>query len=150
MNTLPRNNPLDTLFDIESQDDADITEYDQITEGEVQALASPGPIEKDDEDREIDSKIDAVYDAALETFQNQMAYTEIIEPRYAARNAEVAASYLNIALSAASQRAKVKGDRKRAGAFIPQGGGKTTNNIVVATRDEIMRMIAVDAETKEV
>jgi hypothetical protein len=150
MAILPRNNPLDTLFDIEQEEEqSDIIEYDQVTEGELQALAAPGATEKDEEDKEIDVKIDNVYTAAMETFQNQMAYTEIIEPRYAARNAEVAASYLNIALNAATQRARVKGDRKRIGTFIPQGG-RVTNNTIVATRDEIMRMITVDADTKEV
>lgn len=143
-------NPLDNLFDVDPAGPNEMAEYEQITEGEIAELAAPAAApEKDAEDTEVDKKIDAVYDAALETFQNQMAYTEIIEPRYAARNAEVAASYLNIALQAAATRARVKGDRKRNGTFIPQGG-RVTNNTIVATRDEIMRMIAVDAEHKEV
>jgi hypothetical protein len=90
-----------------------------------------------------------VYDAALETFQNQMAYTEIVEPRFAARNAEVAASYLNIALNAAATRARVKGDRARTKTFVPYANGRNANGTVVASREDIMRMIAVDAETKE-
>lgn len=144
-------NPLDTLFDIDPDDgNSDIVAYEQITEGEVQALAAPGAVpEKDDEDTEIDKRIDEVYNLAIETFQNQNAMIEILEPRYAARNAEVAASYLNIALNAATQRARVKGDRKRIGTFIPQGG-RVTNNTIVATRDEIMRMITVDGDVKEV
>jgi hypothetical protein len=145
-------NPLDNLFDVDPAGPNEMVEYEQITEGEIAEMAAPtdkAP-EKDAEDAEVDKKIDAVYDAALETFQNQMAYTEIIEPRYAARNAEVAASYLNIALQAAATRARVKGDRKRQAGFIPGMGGKVTNNTIVATRDEIMRMIAVDAEHKEV
>jgi hypothetical protein len=145
-------NPLDNLFDVDPAGPNEMTEYEQITEGEIAELAAPATgtaPEKDAEDVEVDKKIDAVYDAALETFQNQMAYTEIIEPRYAARNAEVAASYLNIALQAAATRARVKGDRKRVGTFIPNGG-RVTNNTIVATRDEIMRMIAIDAEHKEV
>lgn len=142
-------NPLDTLFDIESED-REVVEYEQATEGEIAALASPaGTPEKDAEDVEVDRKIDEVYAQALGTFQNQMAYTEIIEPRYAARNAEVAATYLNIALNAATARAKIKGDRKRIGVFIPNGN-KVTNNTIVATREEIMRMISVDADTKEI
>jgi hypothetical protein len=144
------NNPLDELFDVEGSDRNEMVEYDQVSEQEVAAMAAPVDTPKDAEDIEVDRKIDAVYDAALETFQNQMAYTEIIEPRYAARNAEVAASYLNIALQAAATRARVKGDRKRAGQFIPGMGGKVTNNTIVATREEIMRMISVDADTKEV
>lgn len=143
-------NPLDNLFDVDPAGPNEMVEYDQVSEGELAEMKAPETAPKDEEDTEVDRKIDAVYDAALETFQNQMAYTEIIEPRYAARNAEVAASYLNIALQAAATRARVKGDRKRQAGFIPGMGGKVTNNTIVATRDEIMRMIAVDAEHKEV
>jgi hypothetical protein len=142
-------NPLDTLFDVDGTD-REVIEYEQATEGEIAALASPaGTPDKDAEDVEVDRKIDEVFTAAMATFNGQMAYTEIIEPRYAARNAEVAASYLNIALNAAQARARVKGDRKRIGVFIPNGG-KVTNNTIVATREEIMRMISVDADTKAV
>lgn len=140
--------PLDTLFDVDPAD-SEVIEYEQATEGEIAALAAPTTAEKDAEDTEVDRKIDEVYTAAMGTFNNQMAYTEIIEPRYAARNAEVAASYLNIALNAAQARARVKGDRRRIGVFIPNGG-KVTNNTIVATREEIMRMISVDADTKSV
>lgn len=140
-------NPLDELF--ETAQEVQEVQYDQSTEGELASLQSdvPSP-DKDEEDIEIDGKIDAVYDAALETFQNQMAYTEIVEPRYAARNAEVAASYLNIALNAASVRAKVKGERKRTATFVPFTG-KNASGTVVASREDIMRMISVDGETKE-
>lgn len=142
-------NPLDTLFDVDPEE-REMVEYNQASEGEIAALASPaGTPEKDAEDIETDRKIDEVYDQALGTFQNQMAYTEIIEPRYAARNAEVAATYLNIALSAATAKAKIKGDRKRIGVFIPNGN-KVTNNTIVATREEIMRMISIDADTKSI
>jgi hypothetical protein len=141
-------NPLDELF--ETEQPTEIVEYEQATEGELAALQAEAPApEIDEEDIEINKKIDAVYDAAIDTFQNQMAYTEIVEPRYAARNAEVAANYLNIALNAAATRAKVKSDRKKTAAFVPYAG-KTQNNVVVASREDIMRMIAVDGEFKKV
>jgi hypothetical protein len=152
---LPTKNPLDDLFNIDDEmtSGVEIDEYQQITESEVTALAAPtqpAADVKDEDDIANDKKFDEVYDAAFGTFQNQMAYTEIVEPRYAARNAEVAASYLNIALQAAATKARVKADRKRATAFIPHGNGKTVNNTIVATREEILRMISVDADTKEV
>lgn len=138
-------NPLDELFQTE-QPVGEIAEYKQVTEGELAAL-QPAP-EKDDEDVEIDRKIDEVYTNAIDTFQQQMQYAEIVEPRYAARNAEVAANYLNIALNAAGMRAKVKGERKKAGTFAPYAG-RNPNGAVVASLDDIMKMIAVDAETKD-
>jgi hypothetical protein len=144
-------NPLDELFNIDPSD-REVVEYGETTEGAIATAQSnvPAVVEKDAEDIETDRKIDEVYDQALGTFQNQMAYAEIIEPRYAARNAEVAASYLNIALQAAGMKAKVKSDRKRSASFIPGAGNKITNNTLVCTREEIMRLISVDAETKEV
>ena len=143
MNTMT--DPLDAMFDIDPGGRDEMVEYDQAALPVPVAAETP----KDEEDTEVDRKIDAVYDAAIETFQNQMEYTQMIEPRYAARNAEVAATYLNIALQAAATRARVKGDRKRTGQFIPGMGNKVTNNTIVATREEILRMISVDAETKE-
>lgn len=141
--------PLDELFDTEQEQEQQIQTYEQITEGELAAMEEqPEPEVKDDEDIEIDGKIDAIYDAAIETFHAQTEYTQIIEPRYAARNAEVAASYLTIALNAAATRAKVKGERKRQAAFVPFAN-KSQNNVVVASREEIMRMISVDADVKE-
>jgi hypothetical protein len=141
-------NPLDELFDVDGAN-REVTQYDEINEDQLPAVPAQAEQPKDAEDVEVDRKIDEVYEHALTTFQNQMAYTEIVEPRYAARNAEVAATYLNIALNAAATRARVKGDRKRALQFIPGMGGKVTNNTIVATREEILRMITVDAETKE-
>lgn len=143
-------NPLDELFNTPPTPTHELQEYDQITEGELAEMQSEkaGP-EVDEEDTAIDRKIDDVYDAAIGAFRQQTEYTEIIEPRYAARNAEVAANYLNIALNAAATRARVKGDRKRNAAFVPYANGQKQNNVVVASREEIMKMISVDAELVE-
>lgn len=148
----PMLNPLDQLFNTdphaEDEDDTQLQEYDQVTEGELAEMVAPPEPEVDEDDKVIDGRLDDIYHAALETFQQQTEYTQIIEPRYAARNAEVAANYLTIALNAVATRAKVKGDRKRNAAFVPFTG-RNTNNVVVASRDEIMRMISIDAEVKE-
>lgn len=130
----------------EEQDDYEMVE----TQAQVVAPTEPIPDVKDEEDIENDKRIDTVYDAAMTTFQNQMAYTEIIEPRYAARNAEVAHQFLTTALAAAGMKAKVKADRKRTNAaFIPYAN-KTTNNVIVADRNELLRMMAIDGEVTEI
>jgi hypothetical protein len=141
--------PLEEILGIESGSTLDIESEYAVAPAPAQAL--PAVVEKDEEDVEVDKKIDTVYDAALAAFKNQTEYTEIIEPRYAARNAEVAANYLNIALNAAATRARVKTERKRANTFVPfnNGGGKTTNNLIVADRNEILRMIQVDDRKEE-
>jgi hypothetical protein len=142
-------NPLDDLFNTLPMDMEEDGEYIPTTEGTLATLGDEqAPPEKDAEDIEIDEKIDTVYTAAIDAFNNQTAYMEVIEPRYAARNAEVAANYLNIALNAASVRAKVKGDRKKTAQFVPFTNNKT-NGAVVASREDIMKMLAVDAEMRK-
>lgn len=149
--------PLDEVFNMDS-DDFDIEkEYSMVEEpkpGVPVASTEPVPDPKDEDDKLVEERIDEVYTEAMEAFRNQSAYTEVIEPRFAARNAEVAANYLNIALQAANSRAKVKSDRKRANqTFVPysnQGNGKTTNNVIIANREEILKMISIDSDKKPV
>jgi hypothetical protein len=143
-------NPLDELFNTLPNDLDEADGYVGVTEGEyavAQGNDGTAVVEKDDEDIEIDRKVDEVYEAAIGAFNTQTAYLEVIEPRYAARNAEVAANYLNIALNAASVRAKVKGDRKKNAAFVPFSNNKTSG-AVVASREDLLRMMATDAELK--
>ena len=146
-------NPLDTLFGIEPEVDlnkAQAEDYVVTTEGEVAVLEGKeevDPTAKDEEDVEIDNKLDNIHTAAMDAFNTQTAYMELIEPRYAARNAEVAANYLNIALSAVNSRAKVKTERVKTKAFIPYNNGsgsKLAGQTVTATREEIMRMLGDD------
>ena len=143
--------PLDSVFGISEGDTEDeINSGYEMIDASQQPTAPPEDI-KDEDDKLIEGRIDEVYTAAISAFNQQVSFTEIIEPRYAARNAEVAANYLNIALAAANSRAKVKVDRKRSNqSFVPYNqGGKTTNNILIANREEILKMITVDDKPKE-
>lgn len=140
-------NPLDTLFNVEPSDKT----YTPVTmtEGDLAALQAPTSApEVDAEDQAIDQKIDTVYDSAMETFQNQMNFVEILEPRYAARNAEVAATFLNIALNAAATRARVRGDRRRNTTFVPFNN--PSNRAITASREDILKMLSVDGEIKDI
>lgn len=117
----------------------DDDQYLATTEAQLPAPASAEP---DAEDKEINQKIDTIYGEAMTAYQNQTAFVEILEPRYAARNAEVAAGYLNTALNAVALRAKVKNERKKtAGGFVPYAN-QTTNNVVVADRNQLLKMMA--------
>lgn len=151
--------PLEDVFNMEVGS-APLTpqdSYDSLANVQSQLPAAATPVEptapppdlKDDDDIATDKKIDAVYDAAMATFNEQTAYTQIIEPRYAARNAEVAAQFLGLALNAATAKAKVKADRKRTNAaFIPFNNNSTQANIV-ADRNDLLGMFTVDGEVKE-
>jgi hypothetical protein len=143
--------PLDSVFGIsEDLSEDDINSSYEMIDSTNNANSVPQEDAKDADDILVEKRIDEVYSAAISAFQQQVSYTEIIEPRYAARNAEVAANYLNIALAAANSRAKVKVDRKRTNQFIPHGNSsKTTNNILIANREEILKMITIDDEKKE-
>lgn len=144
MTPLKFDNPLNQLFDLDPSgaDEVPAEDLVQATAGELAALAAPGdptPVPKDEEDVAIDAKVDEVYDEAMGTFRQQMSYTEVIEPRYAARNAEVAATFLSIALQAAATRAKTKTDRRRTSTFIPYANNTTTN--IVASREDVLRAL---------
>jgi len=157
---MTQQHPLDKVFNVDADDAIDIEAEYAIAElpPSAQAVAAPGaPIEappdpKDADDIIVDQRLDTVYEAALEAYQNQTAHIEIIDPRYAARNAEVAANFLGLALQATMGRSKVKVDRKRANqVFIPHGGaGRSTTNVVIASREEILKMVSVDGEKKPV
>lgn len=97
----------------------------------------------DAEDIDITQKIETIYDTALEAYQYQVGLAEIVEPRYAARNAEVAAQYLNIALNATSLKSRNKSDKRKSKQFIPFNNTNISNsNVVVADRNEILRLMA--------
>ena len=137
-------NPLDELFNIEESTGDFMNSYMQVPESSVPVTAPAAP-EKDAEDAENDRRIDEVYDLAIEAYKQQTEMVEIIDPKFAARNAEVAANFLNIALNAATSKAKIKTDRKRVGIFNPAAKNQsTTNNVIVASQEDILRMIDSD------
>lgn len=139
------NNPLDELFNIGDDDmatDSVETGYLQIPQSSVPATINTSDT-KDADDIENDRRIDEVYTLAIDAYKQQSDMVEIIDPKFAARNAEVAANFLNIALSAATSKAKIKADRKRSAAFIPQKSS-TTNNVIVASQEDILKMIDRD------
>jgi hypothetical protein len=141
--------PLENVFDVESTEilvehtmHGMIPAEDDYITTTVEAVNPEGP--KDDaEDIGISAKIDDVYDKAIGAFEEQTAYIQVIDPRYAARNAEVAAQYLKIALDAAATRANVKRDKRRNGSgFIPFANNGTGNqNVIVADRNELLRIM---------
>jgi hypothetical protein len=142
-------NPLDELFNIDDTGEGIEDQYMQVNQNQL-ATTAPDSTEKDPEDVANDKKIDEVYDLALSAYKQQTAMVEIIDPKFAARNAEVAANFLNIALNAATSKAKIKTDRKRVGMFNPAANAnKTTNNVIVASQEDILKMIDSDTYRKD-
>ena len=84
----------------------------------------------------------------MDAYENQSGMVDIMEPRYAARNAEVAATYLNTALNAVALKSKNKIEKRKTKSFIPYGNNITNSNVVVADRNSIMDMIRKKNELK--
>jgi len=151
MNTKILEHPLEATFNITPGS----TDFSPISSGvgdtmdddnymAVPAQAVTQEYKDDAEDIDINEKIETIYDSALAAYENQVGLSEIVEPRYAARNAEVAAQYLSLALNATALKARTKNDKRKSSQFIPFNN--TTNisgsNVVVADRNEILRMMA--------
>ena len=135
--------PLENVFDMETEfDNREMTEYadpSQLVPTHEEASTTKTD---DEEDKDITKKIDDVYDKAVEAFEEQNGYIQAVEPRYAARNAEVAAQYLKIALDAAATKARVKEGKRKSNGFIPFNNAQNlTQNIVMADRNELLKMI---------
>lgn len=144
------NHPLEEVFGIDPgssfnnpaiiEDDYEMVPAEAVNQG----------YQDDAEDIDINNKIETIYSAALEAYENQTGLAEIVEPRYAARNAEVAAQYLNIALNSVSLKSRNKNDKRKVQQFIPFNNTNINNsNVVVTDRNSILQMIADKKKLKD-
>ena len=154
--TDPIPHPLESIFDIEAGStptpltSAAALVSNEILDpstGEVISRKTSG-ISSDDlakeeriEDLKIDTQIDVIHGAALEAFEAQSRIAQEADPRFAARNAEVAAQYLKIALDAVNSRVDSKYKRAKI-RHAAIGEQKTVNNnILVADRNDLLRTL---------
>jgi len=95
----------------------------------------------DEKDSEIEGQFQEVYNAAMDAFDQQSVQAEIVEPKYKARNQEVAVQFLNTALAAARDKSNMKQHKDRI--IVEQArktGPKTLNqNLIVGDRNEILK-----------
>jgi len=102
-------------------------------------------IEKEErlEDLHIDGQLETVHTNALVAFEKSSRFAEEADPRFAARNAEVAAQYLNIALNAVNSRvdAKFKRQKIRHASIAAKTPGTVNNTVIVADRNELLKQI---------
>lgn len=94
-----------------------------------------------EEDREVSQQLKTVYGYAIDAFETQTQMVLEVDPKFAARNAEVAAQYLNIALNSINTRADIRHKKLKLKA---DGTNPNTvnNNLIVADRNEILKMLA--------
>ena len=121
--------PLEEIFDIE--ENTTIVPYT-----EVKTELVPHK-EFDPKDSEIETQFQDIYDYALEAFENQQGESDTIEPKFRARNAEVAVQYLKTALEAAQSKSNMKQHKDK---VSKPSAGSTTNNLVLS-HDALMDLL---------
>lgn len=133
--------PAEDAFDIEPG--TTVVPFSQVTTDLTVAE------EYDPKDIEIEEQFQTIYDVALTAFESSKDTSEIVDPKFSARNAEVAAVYLNTALAAAKEKALLKQHKDK---IEQKSSAKTVNNtlIVQADRNELLKqMFADDKNTEE-
>lgn len=95
----------------------------------------------DGKDTEIEGQYQEIFDAAMDQFDTQSGEAELVEGKYKARNAEVAAQYLNTALAAVSGKADVKKHKDKISVATVKAGtpGTLNQNVIVADRNDILK-----------
>jgi len=170
-------NPLESVFDIEPGSTPVFHDIHAVTAAEINeratALVDPTTgelvprkvdanveeIDKEErlEDLHIDGQLESVHTSAIIAFEKSSRMAEEVDPRFAARNAEVAAQYLNIALNAVNSRVDAKFKRQKIRAAKIAAGAPTTvnNTVIVADRNALLKQIfgtteePIDVETSK-
>ena len=149
--------PLEALFDIEPgstpvmQDFVQLNpstemidpETGEVVERPIDASAEQLRREERIEDLKIDGQLETIHSAAMQAFYQQQGMAQQVDPKFSARNSEVAAQYLNIALSATNSRAKTKYDRQkiRLAQSMKDTPSTVNNNLIVADRNELLKSL---------
>ena len=123
--------PLEEIFGIESG--TTVVDIERIETTELAVVAS-----YDEKDSEIESQFQEVYDAAMTSFADQAGLLLTSDPKFGARNMEVANAFLNTALAAAKEKASLKLGKEKNAANT---GPKTVNNNLIMDRNELLKML---------
>ena len=102
----------------------------------------------DEKDSEIEEQFQEVYDVAMSTFENQVEMLERAEtdPKYVARQMEVAAQFLNTALAAAKEKASLKTTKDKLLAAQRTGAGNNVPSVgngepIVMSHSALLKML---------
>jgi hypothetical protein len=131
--------PFEDILGIESG--TTITEYHEILPEPL--IESPM---YDEKDNEIEDQLQEIYNLALGAASVVTDEIERVEGRYKASLAESATQSLNIALGSVREKRMMKEHKDKlqiasAKSKIP-GSMTTNNNLIVANRNEILKMLA--------
>ncbi len=130
--------PMEEIFEIEEH--STIVPYREVKTELV-------PYEPfDEKDKELEEQLQDLYDIALEAFEEQQSDSDTIEPKFRARNAEVAVQYLKTALEAVQTKTNLKQHKDKI-TIKRETGGTVNNNVILTDRNAIIR--ALRGETVE-
>ncbi|MGZ8924271.1 MAG: hypothetical protein ACXW2E_00175 [Nitrososphaeraceae archaeon] len=129
--------PLEELFNIEPN--TTIVEYHEVLPEKPVEMPS-----YDNKDNEIELKLEEIYAVAMGQMQIVSDEMDRVEGRFKARIGEVTATMLNVALSAVREKRIMKEHKDKLSPHQKIDNSKTitNNNLVVADRNEILRMLA--------
>lgn len=130
--------PLEAMFDIEPG--TTMVEYREVLP--EKPVEMPNYDQKDDE---IEIKLEEIYGVAMGQVALVADEMERVEGKYKARIGEVTATMLNVALGAVREKRQMKEHKDKLSPIrntIGDNNTITNNNVVVADRNELLRMFA--------
>lgn len=95
----------------------------------------------DKKDKEIETQLQEVYDAAMTQFEVTCEEAEKVEGKYKARNGEVAIQALNTALAAVRTKAEVKSSKDKVKVKATASGPRTLNQNLIVDRNELLKLL---------
>lgn len=127
-------NHLENVFGIESG-----TTISTVQSIEPEIITGEDPDVQNQEDAAIGRQLATIYGYAIDAFEQQTQMVQEVEPKFAARNAEVAAQYLNIALNSINTRATIRNNKLKLKADGSQSA--EGSSAIMADRNELLRMM---------
>ena len=124
--------PIEEILEIESG----TTLLPAVAPTKTEIVSAPA---YDEVDNQINEQFQEIYDTAMDAYEQQALDIETIEPKYRARNSEVAVQYLNTALSAAKERSSIKMAKDK---LVNKASPKVLNDnrsVIVADRNDILK-----------
>lgn len=129
--------PMEDVFDIVPG--STVVEYKEL----VPAPVSQSPL-YDEKDTEIEAQLEEIYNVAMSGVVAISDEMDRVEGKYKARIGEVTSTMLNVALTAVRDKAHLKMHKDKLSPIATNADGTrtiTNNNLVVADRNEILRML---------
>ena len=102
------------------------------------------------EDLQVDAQLGEIHTAAMQAFYQQAALAQQVDPKFSARNAEVAAQFLTAALNTVStrvdakfKRQKIRLDKLKLTDGVPNS---VQNNLIITDRNSLMKTLLADMQ----